>query len=49
MFTLSLGLEPGGYTNDSYIVRMDSIEPGNAPFPDARPNSGAHFVISQRD
>ena len=29
MVTLSLGLEPGGCTNEAYIVRLDSMEPGN--------------------
>ena len=29
MVTLSLGLEPGGCTNEAYIVRLDSMEPEN--------------------
>ena len=29
MVTLSLGLEPVGCTNEAYIVRLDSMEPGN--------------------
>ena len=41
MFIPFLGLEPGGCTNDPYIVRKDSMEPGNASFPDAKPDSGA--------
>ena len=30
MVTLSLRFEPGGCTNEAYIVRLDSMEPGNA-------------------